>query len=192
MIRTADCRNRVIRRKSRAHARCFTLVELIATMTILSVVTTSVAFILFTAIDGYAAGSVQADLHRRASVAMERITREIRNIPLDSFATVIAPDIDNLQIDQIDWATTKTIERLGTTISINTADGLRLLLEDVADFTLTAYDESRVIVPLPTVGAACDVIRRIQIEITLSKNSETAYVRSMVHIRSTMSGAVIN
>jgi len=171
-----------------ARARGFTLMELIATMTMLSAIGTAAAFILFTALDGYTAASVQADLYRRASSALDRITRELREIPLDAGGGVAA-DIDEVAVDRIEWSGGSEIALLGSTLWLNTTGENHLMLEDVAGVTLTAFDADRTAVGLPTSGGGCDAIRRIGVEITLSRNGESASLRSMVFLRCTMAGS---
>lgn len=178
----------MIRRRtsSRTRLRGFSLVELIATTAILATIMSSVTFIIFAALDGYTTVSIESRLYRTGSAALERITRELRQIPLDADASAPAPDIDFISPTTIRFDDGREIALSGTNLRINQGGGPRLLAEQVAALRFEAFDANRSPVALPASGDACDPIRRIRIEIELADHGTTATLRSMVFIRSMM------
>ena len=79
--------------RSRRDRRSFTLVESIATIVVLAIVSSVSSGVILQATDGYVDATTKAQLHTEASTAMDRMVREIRKIPLDPAAAGIAPDI---------------------------------------------------------------------------------------------------
>jgi prepilin-type N-terminal cleavage/methylation domain-containing protein len=166
--------------------RGVTLVELIACVVVLAALGTGASTIMFSAADGYFDSATTAQLHAEASIALDRIVRELRNIPIEAEST---PDIDSLAADAITWNDDYTIELDGTDLELTENGGAAaVLLEDVSDFTLAAYDEDNDALALPLAGAACDDIRRITVSITLEGNGISETLSTKVFVRATMAG----
>lgn len=171
--------------------RAFTLVEAVATITVLGVLGSVTSGIIVQATDGYIEARIRGQLHAEASVALDRIAREIRSIPLDAAASGIAPDIDNCLASYIEW------NALGNRIS--TADGdlllkknagtAQVLMNDVTAFSIAAFDESNTQLGFNLSGATCDPIRRLEFTLTAVREGTTVTLRTRVFLRSTMSGA---
>ena len=62
------------------------------------------------------------------------------------------------------------------------------LLEDVSSFSIQAYDEDNAALAATLTGAACDPIRRIELDLTLQRTGVSTSLRTKLFVRSTMSG----
>ncbi|MHC5023415.1 MAG: PilW family protein, partial [Planctomycetota bacterium] len=85
--------------RPRPRCRCrrgFTLIEAVATILVLGVVGTGTSMILLSSVESYLDGAAAAQLHSEASIALDRLMREVRMIELDSGASGIAPNIDSM------------------------------------------------------------------------------------------------
>jgi prepilin-type N-terminal cleavage/methylation domain-containing protein len=179
----------------RARIRCaprggFTLIELISTIAVLAAVATVGSGIIFAATDGYVQATTSAQLHTELSIALDRIVRELRNVPLDDDAGGVAPDIDAFADDSIDWDGDNSIALAGSDLRLTIGGGpSAVLLADVTAVTFQAYDESNTALAQPLNGAACDAIRRVSVTITIERYGVSETLRSRVFLRSTMQGA---
>jgi prepilin-type N-terminal cleavage/methylation domain-containing protein len=169
--------------------RGFTLVELIATIVILSVLGSVASSFLLTAINAYTSSSIRAQLHGEASVAMERMVREFRKIPKNTSASGNAPLVNTVTSNSITWNGTSTLSMSGTQLMFADAGATaRALLNDVTSFSVQAYDESNSALATSLSGSACDSIRRIQVTITMQRYGVTETLRTRTFIRCTMTG----
>jgi prepilin-type N-terminal cleavage/methylation domain-containing protein len=180
----------VVRRQARVR-HGFTLVETIATMTILAAIGSVASFIIYNTMDGYTRASVSAELHSELSVTMDRIIRELRGVPQDSGVSTAAPDINTVTASSITWNTNYTLALSGTNL-MYTANGgtARVLLADVTGFAVATYDESNTALAASLSGASCDAIRRVQFTITMQRSGVTESLRSKMFFRSTMIGGL--
>lgn len=167
--------------------RCngFTLVEMIATITVLSVIGTVASGIILHAADGYLDASTTAQLHSELSVAMDRAVRELRKIPLASGV----PAIDAVTATSITWSTDYSLALSGNDLNL-TLDGgaAAVLLSDVTALTIQTYDEDNAALAASLAGAACDPIRRIELNLTVERYGVSDSLRTRIFVRSTMSG----
>lgn len=177
------------RPRTRGHRRSFTLVESIATIVVLAIVSSVSSGIILQATDGYVDATTKAQLHAEVSMAMDRMVREIRKIPLDTGATGVAPDVSLFTSSLINWDANNSITLSGSDITLKLNGTPRVLISDVTAFTLTALGEIENDLGGPLGGAACDPIRRIEIDLTVQRYGADARVRTRVFIRSTMAGA---
>jgi hypothetical protein len=163
---------------------------MVATIVVLAVVSTAASSIILNAVDGYADASTQEQLHVETSIALDRIVREIRMIPLDTAASGVAPDISSMTSSRITWEGNNTIALTGTDLElVENGGAAAVLLSDVIGFSLAARDESDALLSLPLTGAACDPVRRVAISITRQRFGTTETVRTIVFLRATVSGA---
>ena len=168
----------------------FTLVEAIATIVVLAVLGSLASTILIEASDGYFAGQVHAQLHTEASIAMDRIVRECRNIELDESADDIAPDIDSVTDTSMTWTADNSLTLDGSNLLLTVGGGApHVLLSDVSAFEIQTYDESNNALNQPRQAARCDSIRRVRIRLTVTRHGESETLRTKVFLRSTMAGA---
>jgi len=167
--------------------RGFTLIELIATIAVLSAVTTVVGMILLNAVDGYLRASARAQLHADASAALERIIRELRSIPVDSGSTEPAADIDSIASSAITWEGDHVIELDGDRIVL-TIDGApaRPLLKGVTSLDFDALDEDADSLALPLIDAECEAVKQLAVTIVASRQGEVVTLRTRIFLRATL------
>lgn len=170
-------------------ARAFTLVEAIATITIVAVVMTASSRIVLTATDGYASAVTRAELSNAASAALERITTELRNIPLRPSTDPAEPHIDAVTATSITWSDSSSLTLTGASLQFTSAGVTSTLLNDVSVFTIQTYDESGAALATLLSGPACSAVRRIQLTLTLSKDGLSETLRTRVFLRCMVAGA---
>jgi len=168
--------------------RAFTLIELIATMAVVGALGSIAASILIASIGGLMGATTSAQLHTELSIALDRIDRELRNIPVDGTASDIAPDIDSLTAASITWSTSNQISLAGSQLNLTLGGTSAVLLDDVTAFSVKAFNESNTQMGASLSGAACDDIRRLLIEITVSREGVTERLRTKIYLRCTMAG----
>jgi type II secretory pathway pseudopilin PulG len=170
--------------------RAFTLVEAVASIAVLAVIGSVSSSLILNSVDGYADAAASAQLHSEASAALERIERELRSIELDAAAAGIAPNIDSVTASSIAWHGDSSLSLSGTNLML-AADGgaAAVLASDVAAFTIQTFDESNNALAASLAGTACDPIRRIRIELTLSRHGVSEFLRTRFHLRATIEGA---
>ena len=124
-------------------------------------------------------------------------TSQFRNgskIELDGGASSIAPHIVGVGDTYLAWQDSDadnysfTLSGGAVFLQIDGVAGATLLT-DVSAVTVKAFNEDNAELVLPLAGAACDPVRRISIDITLTRNGVSESQRAKVFIRSTMSGA---
>jgi prepilin-type N-terminal cleavage/methylation domain-containing protein len=169
-------------------ARGFTLVEAVATMTILAVVSVAASRIIFTAADNYAGSAVRSELSASASAAMERIAFELRRIPSRDGAPGV-PRIDSVTPAAIAWGGNSTLAHTGTALTLMIDGGApRTLLGDVQAFSIACFDSSNQPLAANLSGSACDAVRRIELTLTLSRAGASETLRTRVFPRSAAGG----
>lgn len=167
----------------------FTLVELIATMTVLSVIGLAASGLIVTATDSYVEASTAARLHGEASVAMDRIVRELRAIPNRAEEEANGPDLDAVRSDRISWGDGSSIrldEQRRLVLTIDGGDA-NVLLENVATFEVEAFDAEGAALAATLNWPATASVQRIGIMIETSDKGVQDRIRSLAFIRSTIS-----
>ncbi len=188
--------NTPIRRTS---ARGFTLIETLATISVLAILGSITSFILVGAVEGYVDAATQAQLHAEASVAMDRALRELRWIELntDPAPCTIGPHIDSVTDKSITWD--NVLDGVHSLVWSGTSgDPLTLAVDggaavnlqtDVTAFTVAVYDDTNTVIVLPLADDdACCPIRRIALDLTVNRSGKSMSVRTKLFVRSTMSG----
>ncbi len=174
---------------ARRARRGFTLVEAITTIAILAAVMGVTSTLVHAAVGGYASASVRAQLHAEASMALDRITKELQKIPCDGAASGPAPDIDALTATSIAWSGDWSLTLSGSELLL-AEDGAaaRPILRDVSALALAAFDQSNTALGSSLSGSACEPIRRIQVQLTVTRQGVGATLRTRVFVRSTLEG----
>ena len=173
--------------------RGFTLIEAVSSIVLLSILGTFGSMIILNSTEGYIDASTGSQLHAELSISLDRIVRELRKIDLDSGAAGVAPDIDTVTSTSIAWRDTDgdaySLSLSGANLLLAVNGGAsNILLSDVTAFSLNTYDESNVQLSASLTGASCDPIRRVEISITLTRQSVSETLGTKLLIRSTMSG----
>lgn len=184
-------------RAKQGRRRGFTLVESMASVVVLGVLASIASYLIVDSVDKCMDAMTAAQLHSELSVALDRVERELRKIDLDAGAGGIAPDITDVTVvgptQKVVWEdpipTVYQLSLSGSTVQLKVAGGtLATLLTDVTAFTITVYNESNASIGLPLTGAGCDPIRRIQVDVTVTRNGVSESLRAKAFIRSTMEG----
>ena len=175
----------------------FTLMESIATIVILAILGSIASFLVVDAVDGYVSASGSAQLHAEASLAMDRIMRELRKIELDpAQSPTIAPHIDAVTANSITWWE-EGVGAHSLSWSATAGDPLMLaidgaaaiiLIDDITGFTVSTFDAANLALPAVPSAAERETIRRIAVVLTIQRSGITESVQTKVFIRSTMSG----
>lgn len=159
----------------------FTLVEAIASMAVLAVIAGASVSVTWSAVRGFTDGAETLRLQSQGSVAVERLTRELRAIPLDEAGT---PDIQEIRADGATWAGGDRAVRLESGTLVYTRGGVdAVLCTDVTTFRLQAYDSVDTALGETLAGAECDAVRRIGIELALRSGEASTSLRTRVFVR---------
>jgi prepilin-type N-terminal cleavage/methylation domain-containing protein len=170
----------------------FTLVEMIAAVAIIAALGSFSSGIVYSAVRSYREAATRAVLHSDASTAFDRAFRVLHSISRDTTSSVIAPRISSVSATAITWDTNNTLSLSGTQLLLTENGGAaRAILNDVSSFTITAYNESNTALTPPLSGNATQAVRRLQLDVTLTRHGISETLRMKVYIRCTMSGAAI-
>ncbi len=174
--------------------RGFTLVESMATISVLGILGSSASFLILDAVDDYTDASVTVQLHGEMSVALDRAMREIRKIELDSSAADVAPNITSVTATTLVWENSSSnvyrLAMVGSELRLQIAAGaVATLLTDVTALAISIYDEDNADLGASCAGAGCDAVRRVVVDVTTQRSGVTESLRFKAFIRSTMSGA---
>jgi prepilin-type N-terminal cleavage/methylation domain-containing protein len=183
---------RPVARGKRKFRGGFTLMEGMATVVVLAILGSITSFVILEAVDAFTDAGTSAQLHAEASIAVDRIVRELREIDLDSGASGIAPDIDNVSPSWIDWTDGDgdqyVLGLIGSDVQFQVDGGpMAVLLSNVSAFTVSTFDEDNVQLAGNLTGDSCDPIRRVAVDLTLDRNGVSESMRAKAYIRSTIS-----
>jgi prepilin-type N-terminal cleavage/methylation domain-containing protein len=194
MIVFGACMSQMLRQHTRSRASCrhgrrrggFTLIETIATITVLAVLGSMASMLVMTSVNGFTGASTAAQLHTEASIALDRIDRAMRDIP--NHPTVAgAADIASITASSITWQTNYSLSLSGGQLMLVENGGTsRVLLSDVASFSVQAYDESNTALASSLSGSACEPVQRVRFTVTLERNGVSHTLRSKVYLRGVM------
>ena len=178
------------RKSVRSPRRGFTLVEAIAALGIISAIGSVSSMLIFTAVSSYQDASMHATLQSEASGALERVFRELCGVNRDASAAVLAPQISTVAATSITWNTNTTLSLTGSNLSLSESGGPSIpILRNVTSLVISAYDESNALLATPLNGAATQPIRRIQIQVSVSRSGAAETLRMRMFLRCTMIGA---
>ncbi len=173
------------RRSPRRAGAGFTLIETIATITILAVLGSTASMLVMTSVNGFTQAATAAQLHSEASIAFDRIDRAMRGIP-GSASVPGAPDISSITATSITWQTNYSLSLSGTQLMLVENGGTsRVLISDVTTFSVQAYDESNTALAASLSGSACDVVQRLRFTVIMQRNGVSQTLRSKVFLRGT-------
>ena len=171
--------------------RGFTLIESMATVAILATLGSIASFLILEAVGGYTDAGASAQLHAEASIGLDRAFRELRSIELDAGASGIAPNITLVSESSIGWTDSDSdsysLSLSGTDLMIQVDNGpSAVLLSNVSAFTVATYDEDDSQLATDLSDTDCDAIRRVALDMTLTRSGVSESLRARTFIRSTM------
>ena len=178
------------RRGSRP-GRGFTLIESMAAVAVLGIMASISSWLILDSVGKCVAATTAAQLHTELSVAIDRVSRELRKVNLDDTAGGVAPDIENVSPTSIEWQDADGDQYWlllnGSDLKLKVDGGTSAtLMSDVTGFTVSTYDEDNNQLAWILGGATCDPIRRVQLDVTAERNGVTESLRTRIFIRATM------
>jgi prepilin-type N-terminal cleavage/methylation domain-containing protein len=177
-------------RRRRGRVRGFTLVELIASMCIIAMIATLGSGLVWQGAAACRGAATAPQVHAEGAAALERLVREWRGIELRPGSSPAAPSIQSIGAASMTWNSADSLALRGSDLML-TEDGgtARVLLRGVTSLAVRAYDESGAEVLPPVAGEACDAVRTLSVELTVSREGISDTLRTRVFIRSLMTGA---
>ena len=170
--------------------RAFTIVEAIATMSILVAIGSVVSGLIFTASRSYTDAAFAAQLQAELSTAMSRITRELRYIPIDQTSAPVIPKINSVTAASITWSTNSSITLNSGQVQLVLLGGTaEVLLQDVTAMTVSTFDETNTALAATLSGSATAPIRRVQVSVTITRNGVSQSLTGRVFLRGLMAGS---
>jgi prepilin-type N-terminal cleavage/methylation domain-containing protein len=115
--------------------RAFTLIEAIAAIVILSLISAIIVPVIFSAGDAYANSASTRRTAEKGAYAMERVVRLLRDTPAS--ATRGKVDVTIANPSQVRFGDGHGVELTGTTLSLrDTSGALSTLCDNVSNFTI--------------------------------------------------------
>jgi len=182
---------------NRRHPPCrgFTLIEAMSAVLVLTTLGSIASFMIVDAVDGYAEAVTGAQVHAELSVAMDRAMRELRKVPVNATEPAPATNLTSVTTSAVYWEDESakpyslTVSGGSLLLQAGGASGYALQ-NDVTAFTVAAYDEDNAAVALPvSTPATVAPIRRVELDITVTRDGVSDRIRSRVFLRSSMSGS---
>ena len=153
----------------------FTLIELIVVITIIGIIAGVTGFILLGVADAWTFKFNRADLLADGRLALNRMTREIREVKdLTSVTTATSSQFRFTNTGNVDITYGLSGSDLDRTVDSVT----NVLAQDVSSLSFTYYDSDGDTIATPTVSPSSTDIRRVQIDLALTKNGENVYLQS--------------
>ncbi|MBU1913185.1 MAG: prepilin-type N-terminal cleavage/methylation domain-containing protein [Candidatus Omnitrophica bacterium] len=155
--------------------RGFTLVELVIVIVIIGIAASTIGFMLLGTINAWTFKFNRSDILWDGRLAMDRMTREIRTIRNSTSVTTASA----VQFRFTDTGNKDITYSLSSTNLNRTEDGIaNLLAADVSSITFTYYYANGTVIPAPAVSPSATDIRRVRINLTLTKNGQNVYLQS--------------
>ncbi len=169
--------------------RGFTLVESIATITVLAILGSIASFMLAPVITSHTNAATSAQLQLELSMTLDRIERDLKAISRDDAADTTAPDIAIITPTSISWHDNSSLTFSGGEVRLATSGGPpQVLMRNVASLAIQAFDESNQPLGATLNADQCDEVRRLRIVITAERSGISQLARTKLFIRSMMQG----
>jgi len=177
---------------TRRSRRGFSLIEVIAVIVILGIVGGATSSLILTSVASFTDSSGRIQLHSEASVTLDRLVREFREIDPDPQAGPPHPDIAQAGRSSLRWSGgIRSVRLAGTTLLLDT-DGVHedVLCEGVSELTMNFMDESNRSLLVAGAVPAGDLpsIQRIAIRLSVMRQGMTETLTTRVFIRAAMTG----
>ena len=158
----------------------FTLVELVIVIIIIGIAASVLGFMLLGTIKAWTFKFNRNDILWDGRLALNRMTREIRAIKNGAPSVPTQPTSSRFEfVYTVDTVDKDTIYSLSSTNLYRTENGIQnLLSENVSSLTFTYYNSSGTEIPSPAFDPSATDIRRVRINLTLTKNGQNVYLQS--------------
>jgi len=153
----------------------FTLVELVIVIVIIGIAASTIGFMMLGAVKAWTFKFNRNDILWDGRLALDRMTREIRTVKNSTSVTLALA----AQFRFTDTGNKDITYSLTSTNLNRTENGTaNLLAENVSALTFTYYNSSDAVIPSPVVSPSATDIRRVRINLTLTKNGQNIYLQS--------------
>jgi prepilin-type N-terminal cleavage/methylation domain-containing protein len=153
----------------------FTLIELVIVIVIIGIAASIIGTMLLGVVKAWTFKFNRNDILWDGRLALDRMTREIRTIKTSTNVTTA----NSSQFRFTDTGNKDITYSLSST-NLNRTEGAtaNLLAADVSSLSFTYYNSSDTAIPSPSVSPAVTDIRRVRINLTLTKNGQNVYLQS--------------
>ena len=142
---------------------------------IIGIAASTIGFMMLGAVKAWTFKFNRSDILWDGRLGLDRMTREIREVRNTTSVTTASSS----QFRFIDTGNTDITYSLSSTNLNRTEDGIaNLLAVDVSSITFTYYYANGTVIPAPAVSPSATDIRRVRINLTLTKNGQNVYLRS--------------
>lgn len=183
---TTRCSSASLRQNPRGVA-AFTLVEVIATIVVMSIIAGVASRVLFQAFAGLNDASTRATLSTQLATAMERVTGELHSIAIKPASSPATPDITACTATSLTFntpAAARTISLSGTNLLFSgSAKASAIIATNISSLTIQTYDGANTAISASPTAAEIATIRRIQVTLVATSGGMTETLRTTVYIR---------
>jgi len=169
---------------ARRSRRGFTLVEAIASITILALIGGLTSQIIFTASRSWMDAAAIAELERETSLALDRIITSLRSIERDPAAPEVALRIDAIGPNMIAWHGDHSLSLENDVLILREADATLPLARNIASLTVTPFGPDGQMMPGELTDDTAGTARRITIGVVASRGDLELSLRTSVFLRS--------
>lgn len=153
----------------------FTLIEVIIVIIVIGIVSVIIGSMLLGVVKAWTFKFNRNDILWDGRLALDRMTREIRAIKNSTSVTTATSS----QFRFTDTGNKDITYSLSSTNLNRTENGTaNLLAENVSGLTFTYYNSSDAVIPSPAVSPSATDIRRVRINLMLTKNGQNVYLQS--------------
>lgn len=180
----------------RRFGRAFTLIELVVSISVGVIISGIAAGMIWNASSQRTAISARAELTDVGSAAMEVLLRYLREIPQDECPEESTPCLQGharitvATVTELRYGTICFRYRAADSVvemSDDSGGSWQPLVRDVAGLDLSYFDRSGAsLAPLPLSETNREGVRRISVDLRLSRGGESAHLRCSVFLRNFM------